>query len=175
MELQILYWIQNLRTELLDDLMVGITSLGDGGWIFILFTLFMLLFVKDKRCGIAMALALIVNLVICNLVLKNVFLRERPCWLDPSIRLLIESPKDFSFPSGHTSGAFSASIAMWLYQKKWGSASLVLAAAIAFSRMYLFVHYPTDILGGIIVGVFDAWLIYTLVNKWLPNWKKRKA
>ncbi len=152
MELEILYAIQNMRSELLDSFMKGITFLGDSGWFFILLTLLMLIFVKDKRCGLAMAFALIVNLVICNLVLKNVFMRERPCWIDQTIQLLIETPKDYSFPSGHTSASFSASLVLWRYHKKLGSASLVLAVLIAFSRLYLFVHWPTDVLGGIAVA-----------------------
>ena len=156
MEFEILYFLQGLHQPLLDRLMVGITSLGNGGWFWIALTVLFLCLPKYRRCGITMAVALVLNFLICNVAVKNLVARESPCWIDPSVELLIPGPKGFSFPSGHSSVSFAAAVAIFLSHKREGIAALVLAALIAFSRLYLFVHFPTDVLGGILTGIFCA-------------------
>ena len=96
MEFEILYFLQGLHQPLLDRLMVGITSLGNGGWFWIALTVLFLCLPKYRRCGITMAVALVLNFLICNVAVKNLVARERPCWIDPSVELLIPVPKDFS-------------------------------------------------------------------------------
>ena len=140
MEFEILYFLQGLHQPLLDRLMVGITSLGNGGWFWIALTVLFLCLPKYRRCGITMAVALVLNFLICNVAVKNLVARERPCWIDP----------------GHSSVSFAAAAAIFLSHKREGIAALVLAALIAFSRLYLFVHFPTDVLGGILTGIFCA-------------------
>ena len=92
------------------------------------------------------------DLVICNLLLKNMVARVRPCDLNPAVQLLIARPSDFSFPSGHTAAAFTSVFSLYRENNWLWKPVLVLAAVIAFSRMYLYVHFPTDILGGVAVG-----------------------
>jgi len=103
--------------------------------------------------------------------------RARPSWIDETVKLIIENPHDFSFPSGHTQASFAAAVAFWAYMKKWGGAwtlagvaSVVLAALIAFSRMYLFVHFPTDILAGLALGILFAYISCPIAH-----WLLRKA
>ena len=100
------------------------------------------------------------GLILGNGILKNLIARERPCWIDLNIPLLIPNPHDFSFPSGHTLASFEATVMIYLHNKKWGRISFVLAILISFSRMYLFVHFPTDILCGAALGALISILVY---------------
>ena len=109
-----------------------------------------------------------------NVILKELIMRERPCWIDPTVELLIKSPSSFSFPSGHTFDAFAAAFTLFLNHKKEGITALIVAALIAFSRMYLFVHFPTDILGGMVFGIGVAVLTYFIVHRWWPMLAEKK-
>lgn len=165
MELDFLYLLQNLHNDLLNTIMVFITSLGDGGIVWLSMAVVMLVFKKTRLCGITIMAGMALSLLLGNLFLKNVIARPRPCAVDSTVKLLIPYPSEYSFPSGHTLHGFTAATAIFLYFKKAGIGALLLAAAIAFSRMYLFVHYPTDILGGILLGILDAMIAYTIVQK----------
>lgn len=160
MEFNILYAINEMHNPVLDKIMVGITTLGDAGMIWIALGLILLFVKKTRKCGILMLVSIALGAVVGNVILKNVIARPRPCWIDPNISLLIPNPHDFSFPSGHTLASFEAAITIFLHNKKWGSLSLVLAALIAFSRMYLFVHFPTDIIGGIVLATIISIVVY---------------
>ena len=117
-----------------------------------------------------MALALLTGLLVCNVVMKPLFARMRPydyqlLFHDRVIPLLIEAEKDFSFPSGHTIASFEAATALFLRHKKLGIPALILAGLIAFSRLYLYVHYPTDVLTSVILGIGIAFLSAKLVDE----------
>lgn len=165
MEFEFLYVLQSLHNPILDKIMVAITTLGDDGIFWIIVGLGMLIFKKTRKCGAMMLLTMAICYIVGNIGLKNIIQRPRPCRIDPSVPLLIPFPSEYSFPSGHTLHGFAAATAIFLHFKKPGIAALVLASLIAFSRMYLFVHFPTDILGGIIIGVGMAVLIYRLEKK----------
>lgn len=153
MELAVLDFIQELfRNPFMDSLMPAVTSLGDAGFLWILLGLALLCSRKYRRTGAAVLLSLAADLVICNLLLKNMVARVRPCDLNPAVQLLIARPSDFSFPSGHTAAAFTSVFSLYRENNRLWKPVLVLAAVIAFSRMYLYVHFPTDILGGVAVG-----------------------
>lgn len=165
MEFEILYRIQEMHTEFLNPLMIGVSALGNGGMIWILIALVLLFFKKTRRCGLLMLLSMAVCFITGNLCIKNMVQRPRPCQIDTAVRLLIPMPGEYSFPSGHTLHGFTAATIIFLHNKKAGIAALLLAAVIAFSRMYLFVHFPTDILGGIILGVAAAVIVYRFSYK----------
>lgn len=160
MELSILYAINGLHNVVLDKIMTVITTLGDAGIIWILIAIVLLFNKKTRKCGFLMAISMLLGIIIGNLFLKNLIARPRPFSLDGTIQLLIKTPSDYSFPSGHTLASFEAAVIIFLHNKKWGIPALVLAALIAFSRMYLFVHYPTDILGGVILGTLIAVTVF---------------
>ncbi len=177
-DLPILDWIAgHLWNPVLDLLMPIITLLGDAGIFWIACAVVMLCIPKYRKAGLSMALALILGLLLCNVTLKPLVARIRPYdyqlqFFGKNIPLLIEAQHDFSFPSGHTIASFEASVALALRHKKLGIAALILAVLIAFSRLYLYVHYPTDVLASVALGIGLAFLASFLVDK---VWPKKKT
>lgn len=156
-DLAILEAIQGIKCAFLDFLVPLITKFGDGGIFWIALAVIFLIFKKTRKMGLAMGMALIFGLVVGNLTLKPLVARIRPYDLAgyEAIRdaLLVSPLKDFSFPSGHTLASFEGATAIFMFNKKCGIGALVLASLVALSRLYLFVHYPTDVLVGLILGV----------------------
>ncbi|MCI8284491.1 MAG: phosphatase PAP2 family protein [Firmicutes bacterium] len=143
-----------------------ITSLGDGGRIWIIISLILIIPNKTRRYGMQMAIALIIGTLICNITLKPIVARIRPFDLAGTIPL-INPPSDFSFPSGHTTSSFAAATALMFGSKlnAYNCASLILAFLIAFSRLYVYVHYPSDVLAGILIGVLSGYLSNLIYSK----------
>lgn len=166
MELRFLDFLQTIHTPLLDKTLAFITSLGNAGIIWIVLAVVLLILPKTRKTGIIVAAALLMDLILCNLILKNLVARVRPYDVNTAIAILIKKPLDFSFPSGHTAASFAAMTALFLAKmKKTWIAALVLAVLIAFSRLYFYVHYPTDVLGGAVVGILSGIIGYTIVEK----------
>jgi undecaprenyl-diphosphatase len=167
----ILFWIQeNLRNEFLTPLFRFITTSGNSGLIWIAVTCFLLAFKKTRKAGVMSAVALIFSLIFTNLLIKPLVARTRPYELMDRLVILIERPHDFSFPSGHTTAAFAAAWVMFRsLPKKVGIPALVYAFLMAFSRLYFGVHYPTDVLGGIVLGVLYAVAAMWVCTKWYRN------
>ena len=175
MELQILDWIQQMRTPVGDVWMVFISRLGNAGMIWILFTCLLLMIPRTRRWGAALAAALCLDAIICNILLKPMVCRIRPCDVNQTIQLLIARPADYSFPSGHTAASFAAVAALYFAgAKKWWKITLPLAILMAFSRMYLYVHYPTDVLGGLIIGLLCGWIADMIIQKVMEK-RSRKS
>lgn len=166
MELRFLDFLQTIHTPRLDKTLAFITSLGNAGIIWIVLAVVLLILPKTRKAGIIVAAALLMDLILCNLILKNLVARVRPYDVNTAIAILIKKPLDFSFPSGHTAASFAAMTALFLAKmKKAWIAALVLAVLIAFSRLYFYVHYPTDVLGGAIVGILSGIIGYAIVEK----------
>ncbi|HNX64600.1 MAG TPA: phosphatase PAP2 family protein [Oscillospiraceae bacterium] len=165
----ILVFIQeNLRNSFCDSFLSFITSLGNKGMIWIIAALIMLFFKKTRKCGIFTLISLALVCLSGEVIIKHIICRDRPfitsCYLTTT-ELLIKAPHSYSFPSGHTGSSFAASTSIFLYNKKAGIFAFVLAALIAFSRIYLYVHYPSDILGGIILGTIFPLILYAVIAK----------
>ena len=166
MELRFLDFLQTIHTPLLDKILAFITSLGIAGISWFVLAVVLLILPKTRKTGIIVAAALLMDLILCNLILKNLVARVRPYDVNTAIAILIKKPLDFSFPSGHTAASFAAMTALFLAKmKKAWIAALVLAVLIAFSRLYFYVHYPTDVLGGAVVGILSGIIGYTIVEK----------
>lgn len=150
----ILHWIQNtLVCPAMDFLMPKITLLGNGGAIWILAAVVLFATKKYRKYGAFLLAGLALGVLVGNLTLKPLVARPRPCWLDESVQLLIANPTDYSFPSGHTLSSVISATVLTKTNWKFGLAAIPLAALIAFSRLYLYVHFPTDILGAAVLGV----------------------
>ncbi len=176
MELSILHAIQSLHNPILDPIMVTVfnTLVGSIGQIWIVVGLVLLVLPKTRKCGIAVLLSYIVSLLIGNEWLKDFIARPRPCAVDDTVQLIVKKPGSFSCPSVHTYLAFSSAMAIFHYYRKAGIGVFVFAAMIGFSRMYFFVHYPTDVLFGAMLGILTAFAVCALVDQ-ICDAVKRKA
>ena len=180
-DLPILDWIaQHLHCGFLDKVMPVITAFGNGGIFWIALAVLLIILPKYRKAGLSMGLALLMGLLVCNLTLKPLVGRIRPYdyqleHFGKTISLLIATPHDFSFPSGHTIASFEGATALLLYDRKLGSPAMVLAVLIAFSRLYLYVHYVTDVLASVVLGVGFALLAAWLVKLAHRYFEKRKT
>lgn len=160
LDFQVLDWIQlHLQCAFLDWLMPKITVLGNGGVIWIIIAVVLVCHRKTRCIGLTMGTGMLCGLVLGNGILKNLVQRDRPCWIR-SVELLIAMPEDYSFPLGHTLSSFIAATVLFQYNRKAGIAAYALAISIAFSRIYLYVHFPSDVLFAVAFGI----LIGILVN-----------
>ncbi|HWQ50968.1 MAG TPA: phosphatase PAP2 family protein [Terriglobales bacterium] len=144
----------HLHSEVPDFVMPFISSLGSGCLVWFAAAAVLLMMRQTRPAGAALLLALVFSLAACDLVIKPLVARPRPFEVNTAMRLLIPPPGGWSFPSGHTSAAFAATAALYKSRRPllW-RAAFVLAVLIAFSRLYLYVHYPTDVLAGALVGL----------------------
>lgn len=165
-DLSVLKWLDAIRCGFLDGVFGFITHLGDKGILWIALGIILILTPKYKRAGGCILLALLINFVAVNLMIKPLVARTRPYDLVEGINLVISAPHDYSFPSGHTSAAFATAAAIAFCNKKWGMAALVLAALIGFSRLYLYVHYPTDVIAGALLGIGAACIAVRIADKY---------
>lgn len=143
---------KNFSCSFLDFIMPKITFLGNGGLIWIVSAAAMLIFRKSRKTGAEIFAGLLTAAVTGNILLKNIVRRNRPCWINDGIQMLISVPQDYSFPSGHTMSSFAAAAIIMHFNRRAGIAAYILASMIAFSRLYLYVHFPTDIIAGILSG-----------------------
>ena len=179
-DLPILDWIQaNLQSGLMDAIWPIITMFGDAGIFWMIWATLLLFIPRYRRTGLGMWFALAMGLLICNITLKPLVGRMRPydfqiqeldkTWNDILVggKLLVETPHDFSFPSGHTIASFEAATVLLLNSPVMGIPAMILAVLIAFSRMYLYVHYPTDVIFSVFAGILFA-VIGNLIAKKIP-------
>lgn len=157
MEQNILLWIQqSLGSPILTTIMEEITDLANKGWFWILISLILVACKKTRTIGIAALISIVLGSIV-TFFLKLLIARPRPFVEIQGLLPLIQEPTDYSFPSGHTCVSFAAAFVFYkMLPKKYGIPFLIIAALIAFSRMYLGVHYPSDILGGMVVAACSS-------------------
>lgn len=174
---QILLWIQEyVRVPFLTTFFTHYTHMGDHGIIWIILGILLLLPKKTRKAGILVLLSLLGSLLVNNIFLKNVVARTRPYEVLDGLKLLIEAQWDYSFPSGHTGSSFAAAMAMYLtLPKRYGVLALVAATLMGLSRLYVGVHYPTDVLAGVVTGILIAVVANILLKKLYQKWAERKT
>ena len=152
MEFSFLYAIP--RGSVLDAFFLGVTKIaGSYGQFWVVIALLLLIFKRTRRAGVAVLIAYIGVFLLGQYGLKNLISRPRPCQIDTAFPLLVSRPSSSSFPSTHSAWAFGGATAIFLWHKKAGIAAYVAAVLIGFSRLYLFLHFPTDVLFGAGMGV----------------------
>jgi undecaprenyl-diphosphatase len=151
----ILQFIQtHMRNSILDKIMPAITILGSGLTIWMLVAFVLVINKKYRMYGVMIVCSLILCFIVGNLSLKPLVARARPFNAVPLLStLLIKPPTDYSFPSGHTMCSFAPAIILFYMNKRIGICALILSTLIGFSRLYLYVHYPSDVLAGMIIGL----------------------
>lgn len=166
-DLEILHKINTFATPELNLFFKYITNLA--GYKFIMLLIIVLLaYNRTRKIGLQVLIAELSQLLIGSFFLKNLIARPRPFLVDPSIELIVKAPKTFSFPSGHTSTAFALAFAL-IYAdcpKFWKLIGLAFAVIIGFSRLYLQVHFPTDVLFGMVLG-FACGYFSKIINRFL--------
>lgn len=163
--------LQRMRTPFADTVMVLVTRLGDNGAVWIVIAIVLLCVNRYRRSGVAVALTLVADEIGNNLILKNIFRRPRPCDLALA-DMLIARPGGWSMPSGHTAVAFAAAFALFAANRTWGICAFMLALCIGFSRLYLYVHFPTDVIAGAVCGLCFGWMGVTL-ERWMAQKRLR--
>ena len=168
MEFSFLYAIP--RTEVLDSFFLGLTRVaGSYGQLWLIIAALLLIFKKTRKAGISVLIAYLAVYLLGQIVLKHLVSRPRPCQIDQAFAMLVARPSSSSFPSTHSAWAFGAATAIFMRHRKLGAAAYAVAALIAFSRLYMFLHFPTDVLFGaamgIALGVLAHWIMKTLWKK----------
>lgn len=161
---------EHLMNSVTNGIFTFITHLGDGGWLWITLAVILLIFPKTRRCGVAIGIALLCSEFIGNQFLKQLAARPRPFLLEKWQGIfnypgLIPAPSSYSFPSGHTASSVGSAMALLFCRKdKYGWMAVILAVLIGYSRIHMHVHYPTDVLAGLICGI-----LYGLIGWWIAS------
>lgn len=181
---QILLWIQeSLRCPFLNALLIPYTKLGDHGLIWILITLSLLAFKKTRCAGMLSGLSLLGSLLVNNIILKNLIARTRPYEVIDGLSILVERQRDLSFPSGHAGSSFAAAVVLAIClwngtfaprRRGWSVALILSALLMIFSRLYVGVHYPTDVLAGSVTGTLIAVFVYLVFRSVVRRMREKK-
>ncbi len=165
-DFSVLYFIQeHLRCDFLDYISAGISMIFEAGIFWLLVAVIFLISRKTRVVGVLVLCSLLLFLLVSELGLKNIICRERPCHIDGTIPLAIKMPESFSFPSGHTASSFAAAGTIYAYNKRLGIPALIIALIVGLSRLYLFVHFPTDVLAGIVVGLLCSFVTVSVFRR----------
>lgn len=170
----VLDFIQKLHNKLLDFIMQAITVSGDNGYIWIAVCIVLICIPKTRKIGVFTAITLIVEVILNDGIVKGIIARERPFIQNSAIDTIIRQPSGYSFPSGHSASSFAAATAIFMHNKKLGIPAYILAALIAFSRLYFYVHFPSDVIIGSLFGVLIGFCVNKLLNSILERIKKRE-
>ena len=174
----ILLWIQNnLRSGFLTPIMVCITHLGDKGILWILLSLVLLFMYRTRRLGVVCAASMVLGLIVTNIILKNWVARVRPYEVIEGLECIVRKAHDWSFPSGHATNSLACAWVIFKrMDRKFGIPALIMAILISLSRLYVGIHYPTDVLGGAAIGIgcgcLSLWMMPKLEKKFRKQFRK---
>jgi Membrane-associated phospholipid phosphatase len=168
----LLFIKNNMHSYLMDKIMIAFTDLGNVGMLWIAILLFLISIKKYRKISIMLLFSLLLSTILGEGILKHIIQRQRPCFSVPAVQLLIPKPLTYSFPSGHTASAFAAAGVLAKYFRKYIVSIYIVAILISFSRLYLYVHYPSDVLAGIILGLLCSKIAINIFdsNKYRKGW-----
>lgn len=170
------YIQEHFRCSFFDFLMPVLSRGAELGLVWIAIAVIMLFFKKSRRCGVLMLISMALTILIGEFTVKNIVCRVRPCNVNTAIDMLVKRPHSYSFPSGHTGASFAAAMSICLNKKwYWGLAAILFAALIGFSRLYLYVHYPSDVLAGMALGMLVAVIVWAIAKKVAPAHDLKKS
>ena len=170
-ELDVLQWFDSVHGPVLDPLMVGITYSATSGLVWFVLGFLMTCSRRWRRCGVSFIVSVIAAYILVDVVLKPMVCRDRP--FDVSdFDLLVPAPDSWSFPSGHTASAFAGATALLIHSRRWGVAAMVYAALVGISRLYLCVHWPTDVVAGALLGIAVAFAATWFMSRWIPYFRE---
>ena len=168
-EFGILNTIQGMQNPVFDIVMPAVSFLGKGGWIWIALCIGLLIYPKTRRTGVILLIALVIDFIVVNLGIKPFVARLRPYEINAEFQLIVPPEHDYSFPSGHAAASFTAASALFFARSKWWIPATILAVIISFSRLYLYVHFPSDVLVGILLGILFGFVASLIVGRF---WKR---
>lgn len=174
-DFSILDALQKIHNSVLDFIMRIITTSGDNGYIWIAACIVLLCIPKTRKIGIYTALTLIAEVILNDGIVKGIVARERPFIQNSGIDTIIRQPSGYSFPSGHSASSFAAATAIFKHNKKLGIPAYILAALIAFSRCYFYVHFPSDVIIGSLFGIAIGICMNKLLNFIAEKIRKKSA
>ncbi len=166
-ELDILNAIHSISSPAMDSIMLGITYASTHAAVWLILAALLMFSQRYRKTGAAMIVAVAVSYIVCDLVLKPLICRERPCDLS-GFELLVSIPDSYSFPSGHTMSSFAAATVLMISNRRLGIAAMAFAAMVGVSRLYLFVHWPTDVVAGALIGIVLAVLLLRFLYRYIP-------
>ena len=169
-ELDLLMGIHSVSSPVLDQVMLGITYASTHAALWLVMSALMMCTRRYHKAGMAIIVAVAVAYVVGDLIFKPMIARDRPCAL-ADFTLLVPIPETYSFPSGHTMSSFAAATALLMFHRREGCIAMVFAALVGLSRLYLFVHWPTDVLAGAFLGIAVAYLVVRFMERWIPSFR----
>ena len=157
LDFNIVLWVQqHVRSPFLSAFFIPFTTIGNAGILFILIGVLLLFFKRTRQSGILLLISLTISFILNDIVVKNIVQRPRPFNAFSQIVPLVPPPGKYSFPSGHTAAAFSSMVTFFFTQRKYAICGLVIALLMGISRIYVGVHYPTDVFFGALLGTAVA-------------------
>ena len=175
-DVSVLYWIQEtLRIDVLNPVIVFLTKLGNGGFFWLALSLVLLIPKRTRKAGLVSLISMVVCYIIVNLGIKPAVARLRPYDAYPFLHPIVPPQKEYSFPSGHTVNGFACStILVRMLPKKAWLPLVILAAVIALTRLYVGVHYPSDVIAGFLIALALSQIVWILYTNILRRSKKKK-
>lgn len=169
-EMGVLEWIQGISSPGMDTAMLGVTYSATSAVLWLVLAFLLTCSRRYRKMGVAVIVSVLVAYVVVDVVMKPLIDRPRPFEF-ADVALLVDAPTTSSFPSGHTASSFAAATAILVYDRRAGAVAVLYAALVGFSRLYLFVHWPTDVLAGAAVGIVVALLAIRFMDRWVPYFR----